>query len=211
MPALALAGLGAAGGYALGATTIGSALGVTAVSGAVMGGIAGLAIGSEIQSSMDASKAYQQQAAEARSLQAKQIEQQNEFMRQQAEAERQKADIQNIQNLRSRIRSQRIAASTMINTAAQTGGMGSSALAGGISSLSSQLAGGIGYMQQIATQNTAIGQAAVGAASAQGRAQMYGQQASAYTSMAQSAVQQGSQTLSTFGQLGSFALQLATL
>lgn len=211
MPALALGAIGAGAGYVLGGTALAGSIGLTAISGAVIGGVAGAAIGSEVQRGMDESKRLAGEAAQARTEQAQQLAKQNELMRQQAEAERKKANIQNIQAVRSKIRAQRIAAGRMVNVGAQTGGMGSSALAGGVSSLSSQVIGGIGYMQQIAAQNTAIGQAAVGAASASGMAQMYGQQASAYTNMAQSALSQGSQTLSTFGQLGTFALQLATL
>jgi len=210
-PAIALGAVGAGAGFALGGTAVAGTIGLTAVTGAIIGGVAGAAIGSEVQRGMDESKRLAGEAAQARTEQARQLEKQNQLMSQQAEAEREKANIQNIQNLRSKIRSQRIAAGRMVNVAAQTGGMGGSALAGGISSLSSQLAGGIGYMQQIAAQNTKIGQAAVGAASASGMAQMYGQQASAYTNMSQSALSQASQTMSTFGQLGTFALQLATL
>lgn len=208
-PALALGALGAGAGYALGGTALAGSIGLTAVTGAVIGGVAGAAIGSEVQRGMDESKRLAGEAAQARTEQAQQIAKQNELMRKQAEAEREKANIQNIQAVRSKVRAQRIAAGRMVNVAAQTGGMSSSALAGGMASLSSQLAGGIGYMQQIAAQNTKIGQAAVGAASASGMAQMYGQQASAYTNMSQSALSQASQTMATFGQLGSFALNLA--
>ncbi len=50
----------------------------------------------------------------------------------------------------------------MLNVGAQTGGMGGSGLAGGISSIGSQLGSNLDYMSQIAKQNTAIGAFALG-------------------------------------------------
>ena len=58
----------------------------------------------------------------------------------------------------------------MRNIAAQTGGMGSSALAGGQASVGAQLAGNINYMAEIARENTAISQAQIASAGFQGQA-----------------------------------------
>jgi len=52
--------------------------------------------------------------------------------------------------------------------------MGGSGLAGGISSVGTQLAGNMNYMQQIAEQNTAIGAAAAAGAQASSNAAVYG-------------------------------------
>jgi hypothetical protein len=91
------------------------------------------------------------------------------------EAEQKKAEIQNVRSVRSQIRQARLAQSQMSNVAAQTGGLFGSGLAGGTSSVASQTAGNINYMSQIAEQNTAIGQAQLGAAKAQSNAAIYGQ------------------------------------
>lgn len=79
-------------------------------------------------------------------------------------AEQKKAEIQNVRSQRQQIRSARAAQASMMNVAAQTGGMGGSGLAGGTSSVSSQLGSNLEYMGQIAQQNTAIGNAAGDAA-----------------------------------------------
>ena len=55
----------------------------------------------------------------------------------------------------------------MANIAAQTGGMGSSALAGGLGSIGSQASSNLSYMSQIAEANTAIGGAQLEGARAQ--------------------------------------------
>ena len=100
-------------------------------------------------------------------------------------AEQRKADIQNVRSVRQQIRESRLAQGAMTNVAAQTGGMGGSALAGGISSVGSQLASNVDYMGQIAAQNTAIGTAALGystemanASIASSKAQQWGNVAS---------------------------------
>lgn len=85
-----------------------------------------------------------------------------EQARQQYAAESKKAEIQNIRSVRQQVRQARIAQSSMLNVGAQTGGMGGSALAGGMSSIGSQLGGNLDYMTQIAKQNTAIGGFALG-------------------------------------------------
>ena len=85
-----------------------------------------------------------------------------EQARQQYAAESKKAEVQNIRSVRQQIRQSRISQSSMLNVGAQTGGMGGSGLAGGISSVGSQLGSNLDYMSQIAKQNTAIGGFALG-------------------------------------------------
>jgi hypothetical protein len=63
----------------------------------------------------------------------------------------------------------------MTNVAAQTGAMGSSALAGGASSVGSQLSGNLSYMSDIAKENTAISNAAISATNWQTTATIFGQ------------------------------------
>jgi hypothetical protein len=92
----------------------------------------------------------------------------------QYEAENRRAEVQNIRSVRQQIREARLAQSAMLNTGAQTGAMGGSGLAGGISSVGTQLAGNVNYMQQIAEQNTAIGAAAAAGAQASSNAAVYG-------------------------------------
>jgi hypothetical protein len=92
----------------------------------------------------------------------------------QYEAEGRKAEVQNIRAVRQQIREARLAQAAMSNVAAQTGGVGSSALAGGISSVGTQLAGNLNYMQQIARENTAIGAAAAEGAQAMSNTAVYG-------------------------------------
>ena len=70
--------------------------------------------------------------------------------------EKKRADIQNVRSIRQNIRQARMAQATMTNQAALGGGMGGSALAGGVSSVGSQLAGNLGYMSDIADANTGI-------------------------------------------------------
>lgn len=92
----------------------------------------------------------------------------------QYQAEQRKAEIQNIRSVRQQIREARLAQAAMTNVAAQTGGVGSSALAGGVSSVGTQLAGNLNYMQEIARENTAISTAAAEGAQAMSNAAMYG-------------------------------------
>ena len=89
-------------------------------------------------------------------------------------AESRKAEVQNIRNVRQQIREARMAQASMTNVAAQTGGMGSSALAGGTSSVGAQLAGNLSYMSDIADQNTAITNAAISATQWQTTATIFG-------------------------------------
>jgi len=92
----------------------------------------------------------------------------------QYEAEGRKAEVQNVRSVRQQIREARLAQAAMLNTGAQTGAMGSSALAGGVSSVGSQLSSNLNYMQQIAKENTAIGAAAAEGAQAMSNAAVYG-------------------------------------
>ena len=90
-------------------------------------------------------------------------------------AEERKAEVQNIRSVRQQIREARMTQASMTNVAAQTGGMGGSALAGGTASVGSQLAGNLGYMSDIATENTAITNAAISATQWQTTATIFGQ------------------------------------
>lgn len=122
--------------------------------GFAVGGPAGAAAGYGISKAEDMTKA-QQQATEA-TVRAQ------EQAKQQYVAETKKAEIQNIRSVRSQIRQTRIAQSSMLNVGAQTGGMGGSGLAGGISSVGSQMSGNLNYMASIAAANTQIGNFALG-------------------------------------------------
>lgn len=94
-------------------------------------------------------------------------------------AEQRKAEVQNVRNVRQQIREARLTQASMTNVAAQTGGMGGSALAGGTASVGSQLAGNLGYMSDIAAENTAITNAAISASQWQTTATIFGQIGSA--------------------------------
>jgi hypothetical protein len=111
-------------------------------------------------------KATQKAARQQRIAQA---EQEKQF-----KAEQRRADVQNVRSIREQVRATRIAQGQMLNVGAQTGGMGGSGLAGGMSSLASQQAGNIGYMQAIAAQNTKIGEAGLAGARAQSNAAIWG-------------------------------------
>jgi hypothetical protein len=93
---------------------------------------------------------------------------------QQYRAEQRKAEIQNVRNVRQQIREARLTQASMTNTAAQTGGMGGSGLAGGTSSVGAQLAGNLSYMSDIATENTAISNAAIARIQASTNAAIFG-------------------------------------
>ena len=102
-------------------------------------------------------------------------------------AESRKAEVQNIRNVRQQIREARMTQASMTNVAAQTGGMGGSGLAGGVSSVGSQLAGNLGYMSDIATENTAITSAAISSSQWQTTATIFGQIGSAASMYAKTA------------------------
>lgn len=127
-----------------------AAIGFVATGGNPLGAVAGYSAGA----AEDATKAQRQQEEATNRAQ--------EQARQQYAAESRKAEIQNIRSVRQQIRQSRISQSSMLNVGAQTGGMGGSGLAGGISSVGSQMSGNLNYMSQIAQQNTAIGGFALG-------------------------------------------------
>jgi hypothetical protein len=91
------------------------------------------------------------------------------------EAEQRKADVENVYKARQAIRQARIAQAQMQSQAALTGGMGSSGLAGGMSSIQSQLGGNLNYMASIAAENTASANAQMQAARATTNAAIAGQ------------------------------------
>jgi hypothetical protein len=90
-------------------------------------------------------------------------------------AEGRKAEAENVFRVRQSVRQARLAQAAMTNRAALSGGMGSSGLAGGLSSVGSQLAGNVSFMSDIADENTAILGAMGREASSMGKAQVYGQ------------------------------------
>lgn len=122
--------------------------------GFLIGGPAGAAAGVAYSKGEDVVEQQKQQVAATGRAQ--------EQARQQYAAESKKSEIQNIRSVRQQIRQSRVAQSSMLNVGAQTGGMGGSGLAGGISSVGSQLGSNLDYMSQIAKQNTAIGGFALG-------------------------------------------------
>ena len=91
------------------------------------------------------------------------------------QAEERRAEVQNVRNVRQQIRTARMTQASMTNVAAQTGGMGGSGLAGGTASVGSQLAGSLGYMSDVAKENTAISQATIQSARASSNAAIFGQ------------------------------------
>lgn len=113
-------------------------------------------------------------AAAATAASAYSSYQSGQATKEQYRAEQRRAEIQNVRNVRQQIREARLAQSSMTNVAAQTGAMGSSALAGGTSSVGAQLAGNISYMTDVARENTAITAAASDAAQAQSNAAVFG-------------------------------------
>lgn len=183
----------AIGGGVAGAAVAGT-IGVSTVAAVAGGALIGAAIGSSIESAQQDARRAQQNVAQAQREQQAALEKQYV-------AEQKKADLQNIQNIRVRVRRERLARAQMVNRGFQLGGAGSSGLAGGISSLASQTASGIGYMQDIAAANTAIGGAQLEAAGAAGRAQV----AQAQVQLATSEAQQGA---TVFGTLASIAFAL---
>lgn len=91
------------------------------------------------------------------------------------EAQQRKAEIENVRQARQAIRQAALARSAMINQAANTGGMGGSALAGGTSSIQSQLGGNLNFMASVAEENTAITNASIDAAKYSSNAAVFGQ------------------------------------
>lgn len=122
-------------------------------------------------------------------------DQAREQSRTQFAAEQKRADVQNVRNVRQQIRQAHIARSSMANVGAQTGGAGGSAVAGGVSSVGSQLSSNLHYMSQIATQNTAIGKAQLGYSGAMADASIAGAEAQQWSNVAA----MGSSAFTTFG------------
>lgn len=105
------------------------------------------------------------------------IDQQAKTGRQQQrafEAEQRKADIENVYKARQSVRQARIAQAQMQSQAVMTGGVNGSALAGGMSSVQSQLGGNLNYMASIAEENTASQRAQMNAARASTNAAIAG-------------------------------------
>jgi len=92
----------------------------------------------------------------------------------QYQAQQRIAEVENMYKVRQQVRAARLAQASMVNTAAQTGGMGGSGLAGGLSSTASQLRGNLGMMSDIADQQTAINNAAINEAGNRSNAAIYG-------------------------------------
>ena len=139
---------------------------MAAVSTIALGVMAGATVAS-IDQQRKAGKAQERAAAEQRTAFA---------------AEQRRAEVQNVRSVRQQIREARMAQASMTNVAAQTGGVGGSAVAGGTASVGSQLAGNLGFMADVARENTAISNAQIAssgfmaqAARAQSRAAVYGQ------------------------------------
>jgi hypothetical protein len=86
-----------------------------------------------------------------------------------------RAEVENVYKTRQAIRAARLAQSAMVNQAALTGGIGSSGLAGGVSSVQSQLGGNLNYMATIAEHNTAITNSQISGAKAESNGAMWGQ------------------------------------
>lgn len=141
---------GAIGGYFAAGT-----LGVTVLTGATLGALAGASIDARIEQQ----KSLKQQAAA----------QERQFTLQ-----RKQADIENVRRARAAFRQARIAQAAMTNVAYQTGGAGGTGLAGGLASAQTQTAGRIGQMTQTAQANAQIGEAGLQALRAGSNATLYG-------------------------------------
>lgn len=94
---------------------------------------------------------------------------------QQARAEQRRAEIQNVRSTRQAIREARLAQGSLVSQGALSGTMGSSGLAGGLSSVSAQLGGNLNYIASIAEENTNIFNATIAGARAATNASIFGQ------------------------------------
>lgn len=90
------------------------------------------------------------------------------------QAEQRRAEIENVYKARQAVRQARVAQAQMQSQAALTGGIGSSAAAGGMASVQSQLGGNLNYMASIAEENTASAKAQMAAARASTNAAIAG-------------------------------------
>lgn len=91
-----------------------------------------------------------------------------------ARAEQRRAEVQNIRNVRQSIREARLAQGALVSQGASAGTLGSSGVAGGMSSVSAQLGGNLNYLSQIAEENTSIFNSSLKASQYQANAQIFG-------------------------------------
>jgi hypothetical protein len=106
------------------------------------------------------------------------LDQQNKARRasqRQMAAEQRKADIENVRQARESVRRARLAQASIINQGAVSGTLMGSGVAGGVSSVGSQMAGNLGFMSDIAKENTTIFSMAQQGAKASANAAIYGQ------------------------------------
>ncbi len=101
----------------------------------------------------------------------------------QARAERRRAEIQNVRNVRQSIREARLAQASLESQGALSGALMGTGVAGGMASVSSQLGGNLNYISAIAEENTNIFNASIAGARAQANATIFGQVGSLAGSM----------------------------
>lgn len=95
-----------------------------------------------------------------------------------AQAEQRRAEVQNIRNTRQAIREARLAQGSITAQGANAGTIGSTGVAGGLSSVGAQLGGNLNYLATIAEENTNIFNAQMKASQYSSNAQLFGQVAS---------------------------------
>lgn len=95
--------------------------------------------------------------------------------REQARAEQRRADIQNVRSVRQSIREARLAQASLVSQGAVSGALMGTGVAGGLSSVASQLGGNLNYISQIAEENTNIFNAQIAGARAASNATIFGQ------------------------------------
>lgn len=91
-----------------------------------------------------------------------------------ARAEQRRAEVQNVRNVRQAIREARLTQGSLVAQGANSGTIGSTGVAGGLSSVSSQLGSNLNYLSQIAEENTNIFNASLKASQYQANAQIFG-------------------------------------
>ena len=113
----------------------------------------------------------------------------------QGEAEQRRAEVQNVRSVRQSIREARLAQASLQSQGALSGALMGTGVAGGMSSVSSQLGGNLNYIASIAEENTNIFNAATAGAKASTNATIFGQvgqlAGGAYQGMTGSTVGQG--------------------
>ena len=115
----------------------------------------------------------------------------------------QQAEIQNVRAVRQQLRQRYAAAAALTSRGAMTGTLGSSGVAGGLASLGAQQAANLGYMSDIATTQTAMGQQAaiIGQAQADyGSAAGQAAQGAAFANLGGTIFQQAGGFKTVFGQ-----------